>query len=960
MTSGRNGQPSAFRFGVRTLMLLTALVAVGIAWRNEIGSAPGVVLYYPWYPGVHLPSLDDPPSRSFRLVAFSPDGTRLAAIGHTGRSYSEPHSETLTIWDVSERCLQAEGARDQKNIRHVLFSADGKTLVTVDVGESFAAGKTPPSIPAVAVRRDAHTLSEISRITIATTPLWSAALSPDGTRLVTGSGDVAAQVPGAVTVWDLNSGRRLAAAEVKSEVVTAVAYAPDGRTIVAGIGIPGLADEHPSQVMILDPESLQPLRPALLEPDSIASLAFSGDGKTLAVADGRSISVWDPATWKCRTTVEARRSLSALAVSRDGKLIAGGAYSYVGLWDTETGIRKGLLQLDRSDSVESLSFGRGDRLAVPSSADEHTPLILDLATGQAMDWTCGSSPNSALHGWAPVVLASVLLVVTALTAITRGLSPGRGSQASKRKVRLTAAIVGVCLLALGLILGWRTLCAIRLQHAIDKSSRLDQAGKVLLKTLVGRAVYSSADARLVDVLRLQGSNFELEFAGPQVLWNESYKDHSGRRRRVVLVCLEGWITTDTSPTYYCLAILDEHDRPLASEIVPAGELVVEPNLERNQEGRTALVVTYLPPKSHHADHRRFSLSGDCIREVFLKTTSAPPSLPAALEIERHGGSIQIHDRYPPSGYDVSFWGAALDDRALEELAPSLEAMVGLVDLELRQTRVTSAGLKSVRRLKSLRRLSLDAMPVDDAGLVHLEDLHDLESLELWGTPVKGTGLANLKRCWCLTRLDLTRASVTDSGLTGLRELTTLKFLYLGYNAISDAGLENLKGLTALEHLDLGGTHVRGRGLRSLAALHDLETLSLDNSPIHGLGLEALEQLKKLRRLVLNGTTVTDDDMKAIALLPWLSQLELAGTQVGDSGLAHLKTLRMLEYLDLERTRITDSAFNSLLEMPSLRVLNLEQTGITRDGLEQFKRCCPPKLDPSQIRASPQRSDQSGQ
>ena len=60
-------------------------------------------------------------------------------------------------------------------------------------------------------------------------PIRSAAVSRDGTRVVTGSAD------GTIRVWDVLSGRLLVARELDSPV-QAVAFAPDGSFLFCGNG----------------------------------------------------------------------------------------------------------------------------------------------------------------------------------------------------------------------------------------------------------------------------------------------------------------------------------------------------------------------------------------------------------------------------------------------------------------------------------------------------------------------------------------------------------------------------------------------------------------------------------------------------------------------------------------------------------------------------------------------------
>ena len=56
----------------------------------------------------------------------------------------------------------------------------------------------------------------------------SVAYSPDGKRIISGSGDKT------IKIWDANIGRCLNSLEGHSGVVTSVAYSPDGTKIISG------------------------------------------------------------------------------------------------------------------------------------------------------------------------------------------------------------------------------------------------------------------------------------------------------------------------------------------------------------------------------------------------------------------------------------------------------------------------------------------------------------------------------------------------------------------------------------------------------------------------------------------------------------------------------------------------------------------------------------------------------
>jgi len=89
--------------------------------------------------------------------------------------------------------------------------------------------------------------------------------------------------------------------------------------------------------------------------------------------------------------------------------------------------------------------------------------------------------------------------------------------------------------------------------------------------------------------------------------------------------------------------------------------------------------------------------------------------------------------------------------------------------------------------------------------------------------VTPAGLASLKGLSNLAHLDLYETLVTDAGLAHLKELTSLGFLGLRGSRVTDAGLVNLKGLSNLTYLDLDGNSVTNTGLTHLKGLTNLVT-----------------------------------------------------------------------------------------------------------------------------------------
>jgi hypothetical protein len=117
---------------------------------------------------------------------------------------------------------------------------------------------------------------------------------------------------------------------------------------------------------------------------------------------------------------------------------------------------------------------------------------------------------------------------------------------------------------------------------------------------------------------------------------------------------------------------------------------------------------------------------------------------AVADIARLGGKVQAEGAGPIKeviGIDLS--GSGITDSDISRL--KLEWLPDVRTLDLRGTKVTDAGLASLRKLPKLRTLDLEGLSVTDAGLASLGQLDDLLSLNVARTAVTEEGLLMLLR-----------------------------------------------------------------------------------------------------------------------------------------------------------------------------------------------------------------------
>jgi WD40 repeat protein len=99
--------------------------------------------------------------------------------------------------------------------------------------------------------------------------VWSVAFSPDGTQVVSGSGD------NTVRLWDAVTGSALQTLEGHTDWVTSVAFSPDGKQVVSG------SDDD--TVRLWDAATGSALQTLEGHTGTVMSVAFSPDGKLLPI-----------------------------------------------------------------------------------------------------------------------------------------------------------------------------------------------------------------------------------------------------------------------------------------------------------------------------------------------------------------------------------------------------------------------------------------------------------------------------------------------------------------------------------------------------------------------------------------------------------------------------------------------------------------------------------------------------
>jgi WD40 repeat protein/serine/threonine protein kinase len=154
----------------------------------------------------------------------------------------------------------------------------------------------------------------------------SVALSPDGTRVATGSQD------GTVKLWDAGTGRESRTLSGHTGGVWSVAYSPDGTRLATG-GADNTAK-------VCDATTGREILTLKGHTGEVHTVAFSFDGKHLVTGSGdRTAKVWDAATGREIHTLRGHAGsvLSAAFSSNGTRLVTGSEDCTAKLWDAATG-----------------------------------------------------------------------------------------------------------------------------------------------------------------------------------------------------------------------------------------------------------------------------------------------------------------------------------------------------------------------------------------------------------------------------------------------------------------------------------------------------------------------------------------------------------------------------------------------------------------------------------------------
>jgi WD40 repeat protein/serine/threonine protein kinase len=262
-----------------------------------------------------------------RLVAFSPDGGRIAVPG-------DGHTILLRDAATGKEVLTLRG--HEAAVTSLAFRPDGRRLASASRDGTVRVW-------------DLATARQVLTVRGSGKPFDAVAYSPDGRRLATAGWGQAARV------WDAESGEK--ALRLKERV---------GRTTtralsVLGASTVGLVGSPLAQAPLLSASALNPASTTVPEPEdggNLKHIAFSPDDRRLAAVRGLyEAQVWDMRTGQDVLILSGHRSgINGLAYSPDGLRIASSSRDgTVKLWDAGSGKELATLR-SRAESIDGITL----------------------------------------------------------------------------------------------------------------------------------------------------------------------------------------------------------------------------------------------------------------------------------------------------------------------------------------------------------------------------------------------------------------------------------------------------------------------------------------------------------------------------------------------------------------------------------------------------------------------------
>ncbi|MFF0822814.1 AAA family ATPase [Micromonospora haikouensis] len=295
-------------------------------------------------------------------------GGQLHAVQTAATRWAADPARSLSIDATAHEFLTAGRRRHQRRQRITRAVATAMTvLLVVTVGAAVAAMRN-------ADRADQQHALALSRQLAAQSRALSSTDWPTAQRLAAAALHTARTEEATDAAGTLLADYR-STLRGESRFMSGVAFSPDGRLLAVG---------DYTAVRLWDPATGKPVGEPLTGHTMLVSgVAFSPDGRLLAsLSSDGSARLWDPATGKPVGAPMTGHTpwVTAVTFSPDGRLLAVGDDKAVRLWDPTTGKPVGEPLTGHTNQVSGVAFSPDGRLLASAGGD--TVRLWDPTTGK--------------------------------------------------------------------------------------------------------------------------------------------------------------------------------------------------------------------------------------------------------------------------------------------------------------------------------------------------------------------------------------------------------------------------------------------------------------------------------------------------------------------------------------------------------------------------------------------------
>lgn len=297
-------------------------------------------------------------------------GLAWLSVERTGEARAATAAAETRLADARLNASRFATERAERELRvgHPELAA---LMARTALPDDMAHPDRPLWYPAASVIGEARSADHLLAVLPHAAYVNTLAVSPDGSRAVTGSEDRMARV------WDVATGRLLAVLAGHTGSLVTAAFSPDGARVVTG--------SLDRTARLWDVRTGAPVAVLAGHAGIVTSAVFSPDGALIATGSfDRTVRLWDGATGAPGATLRGHdNTVQALAWSPDGKRLASASYDKTArVWDVAAAAQQRVLQEDAP--LYGISWSPAED-SVLTQGDSDAARLWDADTGELQE-----------------------------------------------------------------------------------------------------------------------------------------------------------------------------------------------------------------------------------------------------------------------------------------------------------------------------------------------------------------------------------------------------------------------------------------------------------------------------------------------------------------------------------------------------------------------------------------------